>query len=559
MLTGEQRAFFEEEGYLVIPNALTPEELAQARRAADAAEARWRADPSLPGVRRPDLEQVLGIMEYDPFLADLLEHPRVFPRVRELIGPSVMMLDHDYFITPPGAEIPFGWHFDFDMPAVDHPGSRLMVKVFYVLEDIPEDGGATLVLPRSHRTPLGVEMPNSEAPEDLPGAVKMALPAGSAYMITGRTYHAAGNNRSDVIRRLLIYTYGHKWMRMWDEYRPSEALAAGAETEVRRQLLGLTDPYSPSRTLTPGPSPVPSLPPSPGEGRKASQGTPAIEPLLTSPPLPVRGEGRGTGEGGRGGEGPGGGEPGYLVIENALSPAELEAARRAANAAEAAWRADPSRPGTRIPEFLEIEGILEYDLLFFDLAVHPRIFPLVREILSPDIALIDHAYYITPPGGALDGEAWHTDVRKRVPGVHHAGSTLMVRVMIALDDIPEDGGATLVLPGTHRQPDDTPIPKVAVPEDMPGAVALACKAGTAYFFNGNLVHSPGTNRGTATRRVLLFNYGHKWMRMWAGHEPSERLAAAAKTPLRRQLLGLTPPYKGPEAELDMVPSVFNRR
>jgi ectoine hydroxylase-related dioxygenase (phytanoyl-CoA dioxygenase family) len=515
MLTGEQRAFFEEEGYLVIPDALTPEELTRARQAADAAEKRWRADLSLPGVRRPDLEQVLGILEYHTFLSDLLEHPRVFPLVQELIGPSVMMLDHDYFITPPGAEIPFGWHFDFDMPAVDHPSSRLMVKVFYVLEDIPEDGGATLVLPRSHRTPLGVEMPNSEIPEDLPGAVKMALPAGSAYLITGRTYHSAGNNRSGVTRRLLIYTYGHKWMRMWDEYRPSEALAARAETPLRRQLLGLTDPYGP----------------------------PVIDALPFSPPPPVKPW--------PGGEGP---DDGYLVIENALSPDELEAARRAADAAEAVWRADPSRPGTRIPEFLEIEGILEYDPLFFDLAVHPRIFPLIREILTADVALIDHAYYITPPGGALDGEAWHTDVRKRVPGVHHAGSTMMVRAMIALDDIPEDGGATLVLPGTHRQPDDTAIPRVAVPEDMPGAVVLSCKAGTAYFFNGNLVHSPGTNRSTATRRVLLFNYGHKWMRMWAGHEPSARLAASASTPLRRQLLGLTPPYKGPEAELETEPA-----
>ncbi len=486
MLTEEQRAFFEEEGYLIIPNALTPEELARARRAVGAAEARWRADPSLPGVRRPDLEQVQGIMEYDPFLAGLLEHPRVFPLVWELVGPSVMMLDHDYFITPPGAEIPF---------------------------ELIE--------------PLGVEMPNSEVPEDLPGAVKMALPAGSAYMITGRTYHSAGNNRSDVVRRLLIYTYGHKWMRMWDEYRPSEALASGAETPVRRQLLGLTDPYGP--------------PASGGETKdtkdskdaRGKTGCPSLRSLVSL---------NSTDEG-----------PGYLVIEDALSPAELAAARRAADAAEAAWRADPSRPGTRIPEFLEIEGILEYDPLFLDVAVHPRIFPLVREILSPDIALIDHAYYITPPGGTLDGEAWHTDVRKRVPGVHHAGSTMMVRVMIALEDIPEDGGATLVLPGTHRQPDDTPIPRVAVPEDMPGAVALACKAGTAYFFNGNLVHSPGTNRGTTTRRVLLFNYGHKWMRMWAGHEPSERLAAAVSTPLCRQLLGLTPPYRGAEADPETPP------
>jgi phytanoyl-CoA hydroxylase len=241
-----RRAFFDTHGYLVVPGALSPAELADLRREADAAEARWRSDPSLPGVRRPDLEQVLGIMEHGPALAGLLEHPRIFPLVRALLGADVQMLDHDYFITPPGAEIPFGWHFDFDMPGVDHPRSRLMVKVFYVLEDVPEDGGATLVLPGSHRTPPGEVVPNAEVPEELPEAVRMALPAGSAYLISGRTYHSAGNNRSDRVRRLLIYTYGHKWMRMWDEYRPSPRLLEGATTPMRRQLLGLGDPYGPS-------------------------------------------------------------------------------------------------------------------------------------------------------------------------------------------------------------------------------------------------------------------------------------------------------------------------
>jgi ectoine hydroxylase-related dioxygenase (phytanoyl-CoA dioxygenase family) len=246
-LTAAQRFFFEAQGYLVVPDALTREELAPIRAAAREAEARWRADPALPGVRRPDLEQVLGIMEYHPLLAGLLEHPRIFPLVRELLGPDVMMLDHDYFMTPPGAEIPNGWHYDFDMPGVDHPRSRLMVKVFYVLEDVPEDGGATLLLPGSHR--FGPEMgtlPNAEVPEDLPGAVRMALPAGSAYLITARTYHSAGTNRSGRYRHLLIYTYGHKWMRMWEEYRPSPSLCAAAATPLRRQLLGMTDPYGPA-------------------------------------------------------------------------------------------------------------------------------------------------------------------------------------------------------------------------------------------------------------------------------------------------------------------------
>src|SRR4051812_4572418 len=65
-LTAEQRRFFAEQGYLVVPAALSREELAAVRREAGAAEARWRADLSLPGVRRPDLEQVLGIMEHGP-------------------------------------------------------------------------------------------------------------------------------------------------------------------------------------------------------------------------------------------------------------------------------------------------------------------------------------------------------------------------------------------------------------------------------------------------------------------------------------------------------------
>jgi ectoine hydroxylase-related dioxygenase (phytanoyl-CoA dioxygenase family) len=538
-LSDAQRQTFASQGYLVVPDALAPAELAAVRRAADEAERRWRADPGLPGVRRPDLEQVLGIMEHDPVLFDLLEHPPVFPLVRELLGPDLMMLDHDYFITPPGATIPQGWHFDFDLPGVDHPRSRLSVKVFYVLADIPPDGGATLVLPGSHLVPGGTRLPNSEVPEELPGAVPMALPAGSAYLINDRLYHSAGNNRSPVHRRLLIYTYGHKWMRMWDEYRPSPELAARAATQQRRQLLGLTDPYGPpvdwAGAAASGASRANGRR---ANGAMAARSAPGAAPSAPPVPAAMTAEQRRFFA-----------ANGYLVLPGVLPPAELAAVRRAADEAEARWRADPDLPGTRIPEFIEIADIMEHHPLLFDLVEHPRLFPLVREVLGPDVALIDHAYYITPPGGRIDGTAWHTDVRTRLRGVHHAGSTMMVRTMIALTDIAPDGGATLVLPGSHLQPDDSAIPAPATPEEVPGAVPLACTAGSAYFFNGNLVHAPANNRSAVTRRILLYNYGHKWMRMWREHEPSPRLAAAARTPMRRQLLGLTPPYRGPDAEM----------
>jgi ectoine hydroxylase-related dioxygenase (phytanoyl-CoA dioxygenase family) len=242
---------------------------------------------------------------------------------------------------------------------------------------------------------------------------------------------------------------------------------------------------------------------------------------------------------------------GYLVIENALSADEIETLRQVTAEAEARWRRNPDLPGSRIPEFEQIEGIMEYHQVLFDLVEHPRVFPLVWKVVGPDIQVIDHAYYITPPGGTLKGSAWHTDLGKRVHGVFMPRSTLMVRVIYALDDVPANGGPTLVLPGSHRFMSDFPIPGVERPEDMPGCVALTCRAGTAYFYVGSLLHSPSHNRSNTTRRMLLYNYGHRWMRMWKGHEPSDWLIERAKTPMRKQLIGQWRAYYGKNAELQV--------
>ena len=154
MLTESERFFFECNGYLVFPDLLSDDLLQSIRRACDEAEARWRADPELPGVRRWDLDQLISIMEYDPIFVRMLAYPPVFERARQLLGPDIQLLDNDYFITPAGATIDKGWHYDEGFPGVHHPRSRLMVKAFYVLQDIPYDGGGTVFLPGSQCFPV---------------------------------------------------------------------------------------------------------------------------------------------------------------------------------------------------------------------------------------------------------------------------------------------------------------------------------------------------------------------------------------------------------------------
>lgn len=245
-MTEAQRLSYETNGFLILPDALPPDQLAVVRAAANRAEALWRADLTRPGGHGENLEQVQAPIEYDDALLDLLVHPVVFPIVREILGDDIMMIDNDFFITRPHSNSHAHWHHDVGMEGVYHPRSTLMVKVFYLLSDVPEGGGGTAMIPGSHRFPNDFVLPKVDNPDDMPGKVCMTYPAGTAYLFNGRTYHAALNNRTDLPRRVLIYNYGHHWMRPWPGYEPSEAVKAKAKTRVMKQLLGMGPAYGTS-------------------------------------------------------------------------------------------------------------------------------------------------------------------------------------------------------------------------------------------------------------------------------------------------------------------------
>lgn len=246
-MTEEQRNQFETNGFLTVPGALSPAELADVRDAADKAEAVWRADTTRAGTRSSVLDQLQAPIEYDDRLLSLLWHPSVFPLVRAALGDDVTMIDNDYFITPPRtAKTHADWHHDVGMSGVYHPRSVLMVKVFFLLSDVGPDSGGTAMVPGSHRFEMDYQFPHVSDPREMPGAVQMTGKAGDAYLFNGRVYHCAVNNNSSVPRRVLIYNYGHFWMKPWSGYEPSARLIADAKAfgdPVRKQLLGIGDAY----------------------------------------------------------------------------------------------------------------------------------------------------------------------------------------------------------------------------------------------------------------------------------------------------------------------------
>ena len=168
--------------------------------------------------------------------------------------------------------------------------------------------------------------------------------------------------------------------------------------------------------------------------------------------------------------------------------------------------------------------------------------------------MIDNDYFVTPPRTAKTHADWHHDVG--MPGVYHPRSTMMVKVFYLLSDVDEDSGGTAMVPGSHRFPEAFAFPKVDDPKRMPGMVQMTGKAGTAYAFNGRVYHCAVNNDSNHPRRALIYNYGHAWMRIWPGYEPSERLIEEAKAsgdPVRQQLLGIGAGYS---TRLDPLPVRF---
>ncbi len=249
-MTDAQRITFETNGFLVIENALSPTELAQLREEVAAAEKLWGENPSLPGFRKPALSELMGPIEYGPTMRDLLWHPKTFPIVREILGDDVSMVDNSYYITPPHTPHTHAdWHHDVGLPGVYHPLSVMMVKMFFLLSDVNADSGGTAMVPGSHRFPMDFTFPEVSDPKNMPGAVQMSGKAGTAYMFNGRVYHAAVNNDSDHPRKVLIYNYGHHWMKIWPGYEPSQKLQDWAKQTgdpVKMQLLGMGPAYATS-------------------------------------------------------------------------------------------------------------------------------------------------------------------------------------------------------------------------------------------------------------------------------------------------------------------------
>lgn len=243
-ITPAQREAFEQDGYVILRGVFTQDDIRTLREAGDRAEQRWLANPERIGDDFPYLRRVEPLIEYDDTFVELLDHDAFFPLVREILGSGITMIDTSYFITPPGNGwgSTSDWHIDEALTGPEGAPIPLMVKVSIPMDEIRVlDDGPTAVIPGSHHRSYNDNLPAPKDPRDMPGFVPLLMSPGDAVIFHGRIHHAAMPNVSLRTRRVLHYNYGHIWMKTWPGFEPSERLRAGATTDVRKQLLHVSE------------------------------------------------------------------------------------------------------------------------------------------------------------------------------------------------------------------------------------------------------------------------------------------------------------------------------
>ena len=248
-LTAAEQQRFAESGHMVVENALSPEMLEHLTAAVDRIYDRaLDANRVTPG----RLWSTTNFFDEDDAFVDLLDWPAVFPKVWGILGWNIYLYHAHVTVNPPEPDEAPGerwleWHQDSGRVNVElgvFPAPRLSLKVGYFLTDVSvAERGNLYVIPGSHLSD-GVppsseigrdpgELTEAELPE---GAVPVCAAPGSAVIFDRRLWHSRGANRSHLIRKVLFYGYGYRWIRPKDDMIVEHLY--DRLSPIRRQLLG---------------------------------------------------------------------------------------------------------------------------------------------------------------------------------------------------------------------------------------------------------------------------------------------------------------------------------
>ncbi|MEA2569742.1 MAG: hypothetical protein QOI24_1743 [Acidobacteriota bacterium] len=244
-LEPEQRRSFDEDGFLVLRNALDAETVDALVRAGDRLAGSFLDKPPVSHKTNYNhLDLRPGLLREKPFLSLVTQSPAV-PLIVQLLSPNIHLhstaMIYKRWAGEDGTPFRIGWHRDIRIPRdLGHSGlPRVGIKVCYCLTDFPErDSGMTLMARGSHKKTDPLALPKGEVdPADVE-VCDMKLNAGDALIFENRIFHSAAPNFSKRTSKVVMYGYAYRWMKPEVYLESPDDRRLMMLDPITRQLLG---------------------------------------------------------------------------------------------------------------------------------------------------------------------------------------------------------------------------------------------------------------------------------------------------------------------------------
>jgi hypothetical protein len=232
-LAQDQINLYLEDGYLVIPEVLTPGEIGELKREiVEIAKGKYPSDnfqPLATDISDDDaVSNILAIHHphlISPVIVKYAQHPEICGMLGQIVAAhlpfwdgSVKCMQTMLFVKPPSFQGQ-AWHQD---ELYIQTRDRSLTGVWIAIDDATLENGCVQVIPGSHRSGYLWPQRDHDEPEKYDVGPKsygfdesLALPvevdSGSVIFFNGYLLHASQRNRSAGYRRAMVNHYMNAW------------------------------------------------------------------------------------------------------------------------------------------------------------------------------------------------------------------------------------------------------------------------------------------------------------------------------------------------------------
>ncbi len=251
---------FDLRGFLVLKNALTPQEVAAMNAILDEVppikQGEWWGNVHAHSFGTTDGLNLQQIYEAGEPFEQLIDHPSWIEKVKLFVGGEgtfdyshgPLFIDENFAnCRGPGEAIGLhsGGHTHTKRTQFQFHNGRFhcgQINILLPLTSFGPGDGATMVIPGSHKANFNhpdfdkYRMADGASVDGIEGAIEVQMAAGDALLFVDSISHGSAKRTTPGIRRNLVYRYGPSWGNFRHGYQPSAELLERL-TPARRQIV----------------------------------------------------------------------------------------------------------------------------------------------------------------------------------------------------------------------------------------------------------------------------------------------------------------------------------